>query len=168
MSSGPHSWTEERTTELKRLFELGLSCSQIAADLGHVTRCGVSGKLHRLGLRRENSRSAQSFRAGDPPRAPRPRIRRRRPQPHIKPMLPPPDEMESTIPTNVFPARISLLETTEIHCRWPAADDGSATMVCGDPKFGPYSWCARHCRVGLMPREQRRPAAAPSLVPEVA
>ena len=43
-------WTEARVDKLKRLWEDGLSASQIADHLGNVTRNAVIGKAHRLGL----------------------------------------------------------------------------------------------------------------------
>src|ERR1044071_4151639 len=44
------SWTDERVELLKKLWQDGLSASQIAAELGGVTRNAVIGKVHRLGL----------------------------------------------------------------------------------------------------------------------
>lgn len=44
------SWTDERVEVLKKLWSEGLSASQIAAQLGGVTRNAVIGKVHRLKL----------------------------------------------------------------------------------------------------------------------
>ncbi len=44
------TWSDERVEQLKKLWEAGLSASQIAAELGNVTRNAVIGKVHRLGL----------------------------------------------------------------------------------------------------------------------
>jgi GcrA cell cycle regulator len=44
------AWTEERVARLTKLWQDGLSASQIAADLGGVTRNAVIGKVHRLGM----------------------------------------------------------------------------------------------------------------------
>src|SRR3954468_15105028 len=44
------SWTDERVEMLKKLWAEGLSASQIAAELGGITRNAVIGKVHRLGL----------------------------------------------------------------------------------------------------------------------
>jgi GcrA cell cycle regulator len=44
------SWTEERVELLKKLWTEGRSASQIANELGSVTRNAVIGKVHRLGL----------------------------------------------------------------------------------------------------------------------
>ena len=43
-------WTDERVELLKKLWSDGLSASQIAAELGGITRNAVIGKVHRLGL----------------------------------------------------------------------------------------------------------------------
>src|ERR1700727_3959492 len=71
--------TDERVELLKKLWLDGLSASQIAKQLGGVTRNAVIGKVHRLGL---SGRAAPSqparpvFKAPRPPRpvsAPAPR-----------------------------------------------------------------------------------------------
>src|SRR3981081_4408305 len=54
------TWSDERVEQLKKLWASGLSASQIAAELGNVTRTAVIGKVHRLCL---------SWRAQDPPSA---------------------------------------------------------------------------------------------------
>jgi len=44
------SWTEERIERLKALWSQGITASQIADELGGVSRNAVIGKAHRLGL----------------------------------------------------------------------------------------------------------------------
>ena len=44
------AWSEERVALLKKLWMEGQSASQIAKELGDVTRNAVIGKVHRLGL----------------------------------------------------------------------------------------------------------------------
>tara|TARA_R110000787_G_scaffold14581_3_gene44855 strand:- start:296 stop:979 length:684 start_codon:yes stop_codon:yes gene_type:complete len=44
------SWTDERIDQLKSLWEKGMTASQIADELGGVSRNAVIGKAHRLGL----------------------------------------------------------------------------------------------------------------------
>ncbi len=44
------SWTDERVETLKSMWSDGKSASQIAKELGGVTRNAVIGKVHRLGL----------------------------------------------------------------------------------------------------------------------
>ena len=44
------TWTDERVELLKKLWADGLSASQIAGELGGITRNAVIGKAHRLRL----------------------------------------------------------------------------------------------------------------------
>src|SRR5947209_18584639 len=67
------TWTDDRVEQLKKFWEAGLSASQIAAELGNVTRNAVIGKVHRLGL---------SGRAKSPSSA-APRPRKARPAQHM-------------------------------------------------------------------------------------
>ncbi len=45
------SWTDERIEKLTKMWEGGATASQIAEDLGGVSRNAVIGKAHRLGLK---------------------------------------------------------------------------------------------------------------------
>jgi GcrA cell cycle regulator len=45
------SWTDQRIDQLKALWDKGLTASQIAEELGGVSRNAVIGKAHRLGLK---------------------------------------------------------------------------------------------------------------------
>jgi GcrA cell cycle regulator len=66
-----NGWTDERVTLLKKLWTDGLSASQIAKQLGGVTRNAVIGKVHRLGLAGRAAPSRPIKRLVTP--APRPR-----------------------------------------------------------------------------------------------
>ncbi|MBS0505398.1 MAG: GcrA cell cycle regulator [Proteobacteria bacterium] len=44
------AWTDERIDQLKAMWEKGMTASQIAEELGGVSRNAVIGKAHRLGL----------------------------------------------------------------------------------------------------------------------
>ncbi len=63
-------WTPERIEQLRNCVSSGLSCSQIAAEIG-VTRNAVIGKIHRLGL--GPGRPAAVPSRSCPPRARQPR-----------------------------------------------------------------------------------------------
>ena len=52
------TWTPERVELLKSRFAAGLSCREIACDIG-VSRNAVIGKLSRLNLTREKSGEAR-------------------------------------------------------------------------------------------------------------
>src|SRR5258708_20581764 len=62
-------WTDERVELLKKLWQDGLSASQIAKQLVGVTRNAVIGKVHRLGL---SGRATPSKPARTTFKAPRP------------------------------------------------------------------------------------------------
>src|SRR5215213_8735913 len=62
------SWTDERVELLKKLWADGLSASQIAGELGGITRNAVIGKVHRLGL---SGRAKSPSSAAPRPRKPR-------------------------------------------------------------------------------------------------
>jgi len=62
------SWTDERVELLKRMWTEGQSASQIAKELGGVTRNAVIGKVHRLGLsNRAGAPAPQAAAAARPP-----------------------------------------------------------------------------------------------------
>ena len=50
MGENKMAWTDDRVEILTKLWGEGLSASQIARELGDVTRNAVIGKVHRLGL----------------------------------------------------------------------------------------------------------------------
>jgi GcrA cell cycle regulator len=54
------SWTDDRVEILKKLWGEGQSASQIAKELGGVTRNAVIGKVHRLGLSNRATSSSSS------------------------------------------------------------------------------------------------------------
>jgi GcrA cell cycle regulator len=45
------NWTDERIATLTKMWESGATASQIADELGGVSRNAVIGKAHRLGLK---------------------------------------------------------------------------------------------------------------------
>jgi GcrA cell cycle regulator len=66
------SWTDERVETLKRMWAEGASASQIAKELGQVTRNAVIGKVHRLGLSNRVGPGAEEAEEPVPPAAPEP------------------------------------------------------------------------------------------------
>jgi len=62
------SWTDERVELLKKMWGEGQSASQIAKELGGVTRNAVIGKVHRLGL---SNRTGGAAPAAEPKAAPK-------------------------------------------------------------------------------------------------
>lgn len=84
------SWTDERVELLKKLWMEGQSASQIAKQLGGVTRNAVIGKVHRLGLSNRNTPETEAASAA--PSAPQAREETRSEKPAAtrpKPTAPP-------------------------------------------------------------------------------
>ncbi len=54
------AWTDDRVELLKKMWGEGQSASQIAKELGGVTRNAVIGKVHRLGLSNRTTTGAKA------------------------------------------------------------------------------------------------------------
>jgi len=68
------SWTDERIEKLTKMWEGGATASQIADELGGVSRNAVIGKAHRLGLKARPSPVKANEKEAGPapaPKAPR-------------------------------------------------------------------------------------------------
>ena len=71
------SWTDERIATLKKMWEGGSTASQIADELGGVSRNAVIGKAHRLGLKsrpspvKANEKKKAAKKAAPKPAAPK-------------------------------------------------------------------------------------------------
>jgi GcrA cell cycle regulator len=64
------SWTDERVETLKKMWAEGQSASQIAKELGGVTRNAVIGKVHRLGLSNRTTGEEEAAAEAPPTAAP--------------------------------------------------------------------------------------------------
>ena len=67
------SWTDERIEQLRNMWEKGLTASQIADELGGVSRNAVIGKAHRLGLKSRPSPVKATEKAVKPVKAAAPK-----------------------------------------------------------------------------------------------
>jgi GcrA cell cycle regulator len=155
------TWTDERVEMLKKLWADGFSASQIAAELGGVTRNAVIGKVHRLGL----SGRAKSPSSGMP--------RQRKPRSHMlrvsRPVSrganalalayemepePAPELIDNVIPMG---QRRNLLELNENTCRWPIGDPSTPDFFfCGGKPLDALPYCSHHSRVAYQPASERR------------
>ncbi len=107
------SWTDERVELLKKMWGEGQSASQIAKELGGVTRNAVIGKVHRLGLsNRAGSGAAAKPAAAAAPKAKapaKPKVEAK-PKPAVKP-APKAEEVETeeAAPKPAIPARRQII-----------------------------------------------------------
>jgi GcrA cell cycle regulator len=104
------SWTDERVELLKKMWAEGQSASQIAKELGSVTRNAVIGKVHRLGLsNRVGGPDGKGKDEAPEPEAPRAEAAARPaaatpPRPEARPAAAPAARPEAQAP-NVSPLR---------------------------------------------------------------
>ncbi|HZP18915.1 MAG TPA: GcrA family cell cycle regulator [Bauldia sp.] len=158
------NWTEERVELLKKYWAEGLSASQIAAQLGGVTRNAVIGKVHRLGL----SGRAKPASSGPRPRKSRVASVHRPSRGYISGNTalkihaqPAPRRVPAQVPIEDLVApislRVSLLALTDQMCKWPLGDPATAEFhFCGHRNFNGLPYCEYHSRVAYQPVNDRR------------
>ncbi len=154
-------WTDDRIEQLKKLWEAGLSAGQIAAELGNVTRNGVIGKIHRLGLsgRAKSPSSVTPRKRKVQPERTKPFVAR----PKVQKMCdlvfeaeakPDPIAYDNGIPMG---QRVSLLGLTEDTCHWPVGDpETEEFFFCGGKSLRNLPYCGRHSRIAYQPPADRR------------
>ena len=162
-------WTDERVETLKKLWLDGLSASQIAKQLGGVTRNAVIGKVHRLGL---SGRAAPSQPARPAFKAPRPA----RPAATAVPMArraAPPQTREASPITARAPSPppqpeergVATVLTLGAHmCKWPIGDPATDDFsFCGRRSADDGPYCVEHARVAYQPHQNKKKASAGEL-----
>ncbi|WP_113446923.1 GcrA family cell cycle regulator [Rhizobium cremeum] len=172
------NWTDERVEKLKRLWAEGLSASQIAAQLGGVSRNAVIGKVHRLSLpgRAKAGGSVATTRTAKrtatPPRAQNyaPRVTTRTvARPAGANMLKEEIEIEGIEEIDIAPAsnvvvpisrRLALTELTERTCKWPIGDPMKDDFhFCGCESSDNSPYCNYHAKLAYQPIGDRRRSA---------
>ena len=153
------TWTTERVQQLHGYVTAGLTCSQIADEIG-VTRNAVIGKIHRLGLspgRRPASLAKRMRAAPSQTRQRQTRITRifRAIAAAGSSLVPFTTTIEA--PPVEGAQRCSLLELDGGQCRWPLGDPGKADFgFCGDEAIEGISYCAGHARIAYRLPSGRR------------
>ncbi|MGZ8362456.1 MAG: GcrA family cell cycle regulator [Caulobacteraceae bacterium] len=154
-----HGWTDERTERAKNLYEEGYSCSQVAQMLGGVTRNGVIGKLHRMGVAQTGagrgaskrqtaagSRNAFSgFKGGKPLKVARP-LAERAPRGGVSaPIDRPPTEVTTASGVLAWPVpetALALLDLGPEHCRFPVGEaTGADQLFCAAQRPEGEAYC---------------------------
>ncbi len=169
------NWTDERVELLRKLWSEGLSASQIAAQLGGVSRNAVIGKVHRLKLSsRGRAAPAQTRQkrapkpAGAPKSAPRASSAPARHAPQTigatalkveydvdaMPITERKPQQDVVVP---IARRLKLVDLSERTCKWPIGDPLDEEFhFCGHEsgESGPY--CQYHARLAFQPASERR------------
>lgn len=149
MSISPLTWSTDRVERLKRCFDAGLTCSQIAREIG-VTRNAVIGKMNRMGLSRPRDRlAAQMRRAAKLARPKRERSWKRLTVIAQRKML---REAYAQARVEDVPIRdghgCTLLELAQGQCRWPINEPGAENFCyCGNQAFTGLPYCVGHARL---------------------
>jgi GcrA cell cycle regulator len=159
------SWTEERVALLKKLWQDGLSASQIAGELGSVTRNAVIGKVHRLGMsgRGQPTSTIKRQRRAAAPSSSMRRLRSTTSsigglalqteyeiveQSHYRP------RRDVVVP---IAKRLSIEKLTEQTCKWPIGDPGHDDFhFCGHDSLDGVPYCEYHAGVAYQTPDPRR------------
>lgn len=162
------AWTDERVETLKKLWADGLSASQIAKQLGGVTRNAVIGKVHRLGL---SGRAAPSQPARRPAPRPAPRPAKpaaakiaapaakaaapfapTRPAPAPEPLRAPAEAKR--LPSGEYATVLTLREGM---CKWPIGDPADTEFrFCGRHSGAGTAYCEAHAQLAYQPQNKRK------------
>ncbi|PIZ31978.1 MAG: GcrA cell cycle regulator [Alphaproteobacteria bacterium CG_4_10_14_0_8_um_filter_53_9] len=168
------SWTDERIKKLKKLWADGLSASQIATQLGGVSRNSIIGKVHRLNLPGRGKGISGTVRTktkvNPPPKSPalaavslsqdsistpKKPLKRRGQPPREEKKEEPPIFADITIPTS---RHLILMELNERTCKWPQGDPQEGSFhFCGNAvteQGGPY--CTYHAKLAFQPSNKRK------------
>lgn len=172
------AWTEDRVATLTKLWADGLSASQIAKELGGVTRNAVIGKVHRLGLsgrakptkpkaapkraapRKAKPATARSAPKTKPTTASRPAAKSTREvataskQKYAQ--LPVPSEAPVEAQPLQDGSYATILTLTEHMCKWPIGDPTSDEFrFCGRKTDPDEPYCKAHSMVAYQPSRRR-------------
>ncbi len=163
-------WTDERVETLKKLWQDGLSASQIAKQLGGVSRNAVIGKVHRVGL---SGRATPSKPARPVFKAPRPQravVQATAPRRVVRtvPLVSSTPAAPASIPPPIryvdeAPGSATILTLGAHMCKWPIGDPSSDGFTfCGRRENdGPY--CVEHARIAYQPAQTRKRSGATEL-----
>jgi GcrA cell cycle regulator len=152
-------WTDERVELLKKLWLDGLSASQIAKQLGGVTRNAVIGKVHRLGLSGRATPSQPQRPAFKAPRAPRAAV--------AAPARRANEPAAPTTPVAVFypeePGSATVLTLGAHMCKWPIGDPSTDGFTFCGRRSSDSPYCVEHARVAYQPQQKKGRATASEL-----
>jgi GcrA cell cycle regulator len=144
-------WNDERIETLTKLWQEGLSASQVARQLGGVSRSAVIGKVHRLGIAGRETPSRPHAVVGRPSGG-RPRASAGGTRRNAVPRAP----RLAVQPRTVFEATATAtIHTLTAHgCRWPIGEpDQDGFGFCGRLRDSAGPYCAGHAPMAVRRRE---------------
>jgi GcrA cell cycle regulator len=157
MPTNEPTWTDERVELLKSRFAAGLSCREIACDIG-VSRNAVIGKLSRLNLTREKNGDARRAARKDAAKGRRPGSVPRLQYKMLQVLYAEPRPATDNEPIHNEHC-CSLLELSEQSCRWPISTPGAEDFCfCGNTPLEGLPYCPGHSRLAYRPSFRQRAA----------
>jgi GcrA cell cycle regulator len=141
-------WNDARIAELTKMWQAGSSASQVARQLGGITRSAVIGKVHRLGISCRECPSRPRSPGGRPAGAARARAGGS-PRKTAGRAAPPVSVRHfASVPT------VTVLTLTEASCRWPIGHpDQTEFGFCGQPRTSKGPYCHGHAPLALRHKE---------------
>ena len=159
-------WTDERVECLKKLWLDGISASQIAKQLGGVTRNAVIGKVHRLGLSGRATPSQPARPAFKAPRPVRPVSAAPTPPRRVAPPAPVAHPV-AVAPRPILPEQpgsATVLTLGAHMCKWPIGDPSTDEFTfCGKRAGDEGPYCVEHARVAYQPHQVKKKTGATEL-----
>jgi GcrA cell cycle regulator len=152
-------WTDERVILLKNLWQDGLSASQIAKQLGGVTRNAVIGKVHRLNLSGRATPSAPHRTVYKAPRPPRPVSAI--PQRIAEPVAAPQQAAYRCIDEE--PGTATVISLGAHMCKWPIGDPALDTFTFCGRRTGDGPYCEQHAQVAYQPPQAKKASSEAEL-----
>lgn len=172
-----NGWTDDRVELLKKLWTDGLSASQIAKQLGGVTRNAVIGKVHRLGLAGRAAPSRPIKRDTTPIVRVKPALVASQAAidkvvvtPKYETIMPIIDIQPELVAAEIAPkpskpkARVTrdgeiigVLQLGSNMCKWPIGDPGDSDFgFCGSQCASSAVYCEEHAAIAFQPAMSRR------------
>jgi GcrA cell cycle regulator len=155
-------WTDERVELLKKLWQEGLSASQIAKQLGGVTRNAVIGKVHRLGLSGRAAPSKPARTVFKAPRPARPAATAAAPRRLMEPaqLAPTPSPARYV---DESPGTATVLTLGAHMCKWPIGDPALDNFTFCGRRTGEGPYCHEHAQVAYQPAQAKKKSSAAEL-----
>jgi GcrA cell cycle regulator len=152
------AWTDERVATLKKLWADGLSASQIAKQLGGVTRNAVIGKVQRLNLpgRATPSRPNRKFKKPNAPKQSKGNGSSEQATPSSQSVALVSDPV--ALPDGEL---VTVLTIKDSMCKWPIGHPNNADFrFCGAKTHNGGQYCEGHASMAYQPRQKRRRKAS--------